>query len=97
MLASYITCHLPPLFLRHADPATSVSLPADYLPQVKRVHSEGGFGSQGYGYDWKLEEAQKNLLRTHTTAVSARMLRQLAQQKVRPRPVRGLREGWGVN
>ena len=65
------------------DPANSVSLPADYLPKVKKVHSEGGFGSQGYGYDWKLEEAQKNLLRTHTTAVSARMLRQLAQEKVR--------------
>ncbi|KAF0314224.1 Phenylalanine--tRNA ligase alpha subunit [Amphibalanus amphitrite] len=64
-----------------SDPANSVSLPADYLPKVKRVHSQGGFGSQGYGYDWKLEEAQKNLLRTHTTAVSARMLRQLAQEK----------------
>ena len=36
---------------------------------------------QGYGYDWKVEEAQKNLLRTHTTAVSARMLYKLAQEK----------------
>jgi UDP-2,3-diacylglucosamine pyrophosphatase LpxH len=36
---------------------------------------------QGYRYDWKIEEAQKNLLRTHTTAVSARMLYKLAQQK----------------
>lgn len=35
-----------------------------------------------YGYDWKIEEAQKNLLRTHTTAVSARMLYKLAQEKV---------------
>lgn len=34
-----------------------------------------------YGYDWSIEEAQKNLLRTHTTAVSARMLYKLAQQK----------------
>lgn len=34
-----------------------------------------------YGYDWKIEEAQKNLLRTHTTAVSARMLYKAAQQK----------------
>ena len=33
-----------------------------------------------YKYDWKIEEAQKNLLRTHTTAVSARMLYKLAQQ-----------------
>lgn len=33
-----------------------------------------------YNYDWKLEEAKKNLLRTHTTAVSARMLYALANQ-----------------
>ena len=33
-----------------------------------------------YGYDWKIEEAQKNLMRTHTTAVSARMLYKIAQQ-----------------
>ena len=33
-----------------------------------------------YRYDWELGEAQKNLLRTHTTAVSARMLYQVAQQ-----------------
>lgn len=39
------------------------------------------FRSIGYQYDWKIEEAQKNLLRTHTTAVSARMLYKLAQEK----------------
>ncbi|KAJ3600335.1 hypothetical protein NHX12_031320 [Muraenolepis orangiensis] len=33
-----------------------------------------------YKYNWKIEEAQKNILRTHTTAVSARMLYKLAQQ-----------------
>lgn len=33
-----------------------------------------------YGYDWKRDEAEKNLLRTHTTAVSTRMLYMLAQQ-----------------
>ena len=48
------------------------------MERVKKVHSEGGFGSQGYGYDWSREEASKNLLRTHTTAVSARMLYKLA-------------------
>jgi len=49
------------------------------MERVKKVHSVGGFGSQGYGYDWKIEEARKNLLRTHTTAVSARMLYSLAK------------------
>jgi hypothetical protein len=32
-----------------------------------------------YGYDWKREEANKNLLRTHTTAISTRMLYAVAQ------------------
>ena len=48
---------------------------------MSQVHSTGGYGSQGYGYEWKIEEAAKNLLRTHTTAVSARMLYKLANQK----------------
>lgn len=62
------------------DPPTSTSFPKDYLERVKKIHSEGGYGSQGYGYDWKIEEAQKNLLRTHTTAVSARMLYRLMKK-----------------
>ena len=33
-------------------------------------------------YDWSEDEARKNIFRTHTTAVSARMLYQLAQEKV---------------
>ncbi|KAK5856721.1 hypothetical protein PBY51_008297 [Eleginops maclovinus] len=64
-----------------SDPALAHEFPQEYLERVKKVHSEGGFGSQGYKYDWKIEEAQKNILRTHTTAVSARMLYKLAQQE----------------
>ena len=62
------------------DPAISTSFPEDYLEKVCKVHSEGGYGSQGYRYTWKIEEAQKNLLRTHTTAVSARMLYRLMKK-----------------
>lgn len=61
------------------EPATATGIPEDYMERVKTVHSVGGFGSQGYGYEWKIEEAKKNLLRTHTTAVSAKMLYNLAQ------------------
>lgn len=43
------------------------------------MHSVGGYGSTGYQYDWTREEAMKNVLRTHTTAVSARMLCKLAE------------------
>merc|ERR1712071_657984 len=56
----------------------------EYMERVKRVHSVGGFGSVGYGYDWKIEEARKNLLRTHTTAISARMLYKLAKEGFKP-------------
>lgn len=58
----------------------SYQFPMEYLECVKRTHERGGYGSTGYQYDWKFEEAQKNLLRTHTTAVSARMLYKLGQQ-----------------
>lgn len=68
------------LFTFFTDPATASAFPMDYLEKVKEVHSIGGYGSQGYKYDWKLEEAEKNILRTHTTAVSARMLYKLAQE-----------------
>jgi len=64
-----------------SDPATTSVFPQDYLKRVAKVHSLGGYGSQGYGSDWKMEDATKNLLRTHTTAVSARMLYKLAQLK----------------
>ncbi|KAK1878298.1 Phenylalanine--tRNA ligase alpha subunit [Dissostichus eleginoides] len=64
-----------------SDPALAHEFPLEYLERVKKIHSEGGYGSQGYKYDWKIEEAQKNILRTHTTAVSARMLYKLAQQE----------------
>lgn len=68
-----------PVNLHISDPSNSSNFPEDYLERVKNVHSEGGFGSQGYRYDWKIEEARKNLLRTHTTAVSARLLHKLGQ------------------
>ncbi|GLH10957.1 Phenylalanine--tRNA ligase alpha subunit [Gryllus bimaculatus] len=67
-----------------SEPATSKNFPKDYMQRVKKVHSEGGYGSQGYGYEWKEEEASKNLLRTHTTAVSARMLYKIAQEGFQP-------------
>ncbi|XP_043281076.1 phenylalanine--tRNA ligase alpha subunit isoform X2 [Venturia canescens] len=70
-----------------SKPRTSGNFPKEYMEKVKKVHSEGGYGSQGYRYDWKIEEAQKNLLRTHTTAVSARMLYKL-MQKGEFKPVR---------
>ena len=63
------------------DPASTVSVPTDYYERVKTMHESGGSGSIGYRYDFKREEAFKNLLRTHTTAISSQMLYQLANQE----------------
>lgn len=64
-----------------AEPAEALSVPEDYCKVVQEVHEKGGYGSIGYRYDWKRAEAMKNLLRTHTTAVSTRMLYLLANQE----------------
>lgn len=64
-----------------SDPDKTLSLPDYYVNEVKTVHESGGFGSVGYRYKWSEIEATKNILRTHTTAVSSRVLYELAQQK----------------
>ncbi|KAH7638770.1 phenylalanine-trna ligase alpha subunit b-like protein [Dermatophagoides farinae] len=64
-----------------SDPAECKDVPYDYMERVRAVHETGGdCGSIGYQYEWKESETRKNVLRTHTTAVSARMLYKAAQQ-----------------
>lgn len=50
----------------------------EYFKRVKEVHEIGGYGSLGWKYNWSEEESSKNILRTHTTAVSSKMLYQMA-------------------
>ena len=52
----------------------------EYFERVKKMHEEGGFKSIGWKYKWSQDEAEKNILRTHTTAVSSRMLFKLAEE-----------------
>ncbi|RHY19151.1 hypothetical protein DYB32_010281 [Aphanomyces invadans] len=62
-------------------PAKAVSVPEDYFERVRDMHEHGGHGSIGHGRGaFTRDESFKNLLRTHTTAVSARMLYKLANQ-----------------
>jgi phenylalanyl-tRNA synthetase alpha chain len=61
-------------------PAFCKDIPAEYGERVQAVHEQGGYGSLGYKYQWDINEAKKNLLRTHTTAVSSKMLYQLAEE-----------------
>mmetsp|Transcript_22835 Transcript_22835/g.40650 ORF Transcript_22835/g.40650 Transcript_22835/m.40650 type:complete len:497 (-) Transcript_22835:180-1670(-) len=71
-------------FLTKPAATPIASVPEQYMRTVKTTHESGGYGSIGYGYNWKTSEAEKNLLRTHTTAVSSKMLYKLAQDGFRP-------------
>lgn len=71
-----------------SDPSTTRTVPEDYLQDVAKIHSEGGFGSFGYGYHWNREEAMKNILRTHTTAVSTKELYKMAKDPKGFRPLK---------
>lgn len=67
------------------------SVDEEYWQNVKEVHQDGKYGSIGYRYPWAAEEAQRLVLRTHTTAISTEMLRKLAMKKGpdgRPPPAR---------
>ena len=66
-------------FLSHPAKANSEKFHPEYFQRVKEMHEKGGFGSIGWKYNWSADEAEKNILRTHTTAVSSRMLYKLAQ------------------
>lgn len=63
-----------------SSPASMVTAPEDYVARVRAMHEAGGHGSLGYRYPWRRSEADKNILRTHTTAVSARLLHAAAQR-----------------
>jgi len=51
------------------------------VDKVKAVHENGSnTGSKGWQYSWKEQEAKKNVLRTHTTVISAQTLAALKKQ-----------------
>lgn len=64
-------------FMKNPEKA-DLSEYGDKVDHIKETH-EGGWetGSNGWDYDWSHEEAEKNVLRTHTTAVSARRLHEI--------------------
>lgn len=68
-----------------SDPAETLYYPMDFMEKVKEMHTHGGHGSIGWRYNWEETEARKNIMRTHTTAVSARMLHRLAQEGFTPK------------
>ncbi len=57
----------------------------EYWENVKQAHEGGKFDSIGYRYPWSGDESLKMVLRTHTTAISSKMLKKLAED---PKPSR---------
>lgn len=50
------------------------------VSRVCKAHEKGAEGSTGWQYSWKDEEAKKNVLRTHTTGLSARTISKLKDE-----------------
>ncbi|KAM0672237.1 subunit alpha of phenylalanyl-tRNA synthetase [Ordospora colligata] len=61
------------------NPEISTEFPAEYLKEVSETHCGGKYDSLGHRNAWSISEAQKNILRTHTTSVSARKLYELGK------------------
>jgi len=54
------------------------------LENVSNAHINGGYtGSKGWGYEWRLEEAQRTVLRTHTTCTTVRYLADARPEEAR--------------
>ncbi len=54
--------------------ATECDLPEEYIASVKEMHEKGAGISRGWGGKWSEDVARKQVLRTHTTAVTIKYL-----------------------
>lgn len=52
------------------------------VSKVREAHEKGIVGSKGWNYSWTEKEAQKAVLRTHTTGLSARTLATLKEKDI---------------
>ncbi|HLD12198.1 MAG TPA: phenylalanine--tRNA ligase subunit alpha [Candidatus Nanoarchaeia archaeon] len=55
-----------------------------FWKDIAAVHKNGGTtGSKGWGEHWNPKEAQRNVLRTHTTCLSAQTLRNIKDKNIK--------------
>ncbi len=54
------------------------------IEEVKKAHEGKIKGSKGWQQDWRAEDSEKVLLRTHTTCLSVQTLREIAENKEFP-------------
>lgn len=58
-------------------------LPAELVKKIKATHENGGnTGSKGWQYKWSEQAAKENLLRTHTTVLSAQTISKLKKENL---------------
>ena len=63
--------------------ATECDLPQEYITPVKEMHEKGGGISRGWGGKWSEDVARKQVLRTHTTAVTIKYLADHPDQPIK--------------
>jgi phenylalanyl-tRNA synthetase alpha chain len=67
-------------FFLETPAAADLSEYGDIVGNIKQTHEDGWTtGSTGWDYKWEEKEAARNVLRTHTTAVSARKLSEVEE------------------
>ncbi|MBL7056731.1 phenylalanine--tRNA ligase subunit alpha [Candidatus Woesearchaeota archaeon] len=65
------------------NPGTGKLPNKELVSRVKKTHEDGWTtNSKGWKYDWKEEDAKKNVLRTHTTVLSAQTLAKLTKEGI---------------
>jgi phenylalanyl-tRNA synthetase alpha chain len=52
------------------------------VEKIRQAHEKGAGGSTGWGGKWDEETAKKNVLRTHTTSLSAKTLHNLKKEEL---------------
>jgi len=52
----------------------------ELFENTKKVHEEGDYGSLGWRYKFSEQESLKNILRTHTTATTTKVLFKMAEE-----------------
>lgn len=54
----------------------------EIVEKIKKAHEQGVAGSKGWRYKWKEQDAERVLLRPHTTAISAKTLTQIKKSEL---------------
>lgn len=63
------------------NPAKGKLLNKEVVERIRKTHEDGWTtGSKGWRYKWNPEEAMKNVLRTHTTCLSAKYISNLKEK-----------------